>query len=227
MGKKYSVQMEDGKLVSVEVDGVKYTNPDEIPDDRDRLAVEELVTRMENGEDGFDPGLEQEFQSDLQELRRQSVRMPKVMAAIFGGIAVILLVISALSTVSTVNGLSREQSAPGRVVEMTLRTSRDSDTGNVNEYYYPVVEFAPSGRPARTVQLDEGSWPPAYEVGDEVTILYDPDRPNNARIKSGSSLVLAWILPGVTFIVGAAFAGAAFMVYKVFWPKPEEEAAAA
>ena len=40
VAKKYSVQMEDDKIVSVEVDGVTYTNPDEIPDEQDREKIQ-------------------------------------------------------------------------------------------------------------------------------------------------------------------------------------------
>ena len=101
---------------------------------------------------------------------------------------------------------------------MVQRTSRDTSAGEVTTYSYPVVAFAPVGHPVRNVQLSEGSSPPSYTVGDQVTIQYNPQQPRDARIKSFASNVLMWILPGVTFLVGAAFLAAAFMVFKFFPP---------
>jgi hypothetical protein len=60
--------------------------------------------------------------------------------------------------------------------------------------------------------MSEGSNIPSYEKGDKVTVLYEPEHPLDARIKSASSTVLMWILPGITGILGLAFAGAVWMV---------------
>lgn len=57
-----------------------------------------------------------------------------------------------------------------------------------------------------------------YEVGDEVVVLYEPERPLDARIKSGSSMALMWILPGITGILGIAFLGAVLMVQRFLFP---------
>jgi len=64
----------------------------------------------------------------------------------------------------------------------------------------------------KTVQLAEGSWPPAYEIGEKVTILYDPEKPINARIQSSSSNILRWLVPGITGTLGVAFLLAAVIV---------------
>ena len=87
--------------------------------------------------------------------------------------------------------LSTEKAAPGRVVDLvvhrfTQRLSRQSAA-----YFYPLVEFSLPGGQQKVVELSEGSWPPAYKTGDAVTVLYDPDQPENARINSFSSLLVA------------------------------------
>ena len=64
MAKKYSVNMEDGAVVSVEVDGVSYASPDEIPDPYDRDQVERLVDKMSGGD------LDKEFAADLETISR-------------------------------------------------------------------------------------------------------------------------------------------------------------
>ena len=56
----------------------------------------------------------------------------------------------------------------------------------------------------RTLQLTEESTAPAYEVDEAVTIAYDPERPDNARIKTSASTAAMWILPLIMGILGAA-----------------------
>jgi hypothetical protein len=72
------------------------------------------------------------------------------------------------------------------------------------------------------VQLSEGSWPPEYELGQPVTILYDREHPLDARIKSVSSTILKWILPGITGIVGAVFLGVTLLVKRFMQSEAEE-----
>jgi Protein of unknown function (DUF3592) len=73
------------------------------------------------------------------------------------------------------------------------------------EYYFPVVDFVSRDGRRHSVQLTEGSSSPSHEVGDEVTVLYDPDHLLDARIKSSGSSALIWILPGITGALGFAF----------------------
>jgi hypothetical protein len=216
MTKKYSVNMENDEVVSVEVDGVRYDNPDQIPDAEDRDKILELISKS-SGED-FD----KEFEAEFRELERQSAGAPKIIVSVFLAVGALMLVIALLSTVSTIRALDREESAPGQVVDMTVRQSRDSETQTINEYYYPVVEFdLPDGTHKR-VQLSEGSWPPEYELGQPVTILYDREHPLDARIKSVSSTILKWILPGITAIVGAVFLGVTLLVQRFMQSEAEE-----
>jgi hypothetical protein len=84
-----------------------------------------------------------------------------------------------------------------------------------------VVEFSPAGGSPKIVQMPEGSWPPAYEIGDPVTVLYDPQQPLNARVKSTSGTVSLWIWTMVTGILAAAFIGATFLARWVLKEVPD------
>jgi hypothetical protein len=95
----------------------------------------------------------------------------------------------------------------------------------VNEYAYPVVEFTASDGRLRSVQMSEGSWPPSHEVGEEVTVRYDPEHPLEARIESFGGNALMWILPGITGILGLGFLGAVLVVRAVMSPKETDELA--
>jgi len=208
--KKYSIQMEDDQVVAVEVDGIQYDDPGQIPDAQDREKILELISKS------TDEDFDREFEEEFRELERQSAGAPKIIISVFLGVALLMLVIALISTVSTIRALSREANAPGRVVDMTVRQSRDSEMQVVNEYYYPVVEFDLPDGTRKRVQLSEGSWPPEYEIGQPVTVLYDPAHPLDARIKSLSSTLLMWILPGITGIVGIVFLGVTLLVWRFF-----------
>jgi len=134
----------------------------------------------------------------------------------FTGIAVLMILIAAISSFFNIQKIGKEESAPGRVVDVVVRRELVNEENDiVRDFYYPVIEFVANDGHRRTVQLNEGSDSAYYEKGDEITVLYDPDHPLDARIKSAGSNALMWILPGITGILGIAFAGAVFVVKKV------------
>jgi hypothetical protein len=80
-----------------------------------------------------------------------------------------------------------------------------------------VVDFTASDGHRRTVQMNIGSDSQEYEKGNQVTVLYDPQHPLDARIKSFGSGLLMWILPGITGILGISFLGAVLVVRYVMF----------
>jgi hypothetical protein len=210
MAKKYSVNVENDEVISIEVDGVQYESPDDIPVEADRNKILNLIEKTTG--DDFGEDFDKEFEAEVSQMQRQSAGAPKIIVSIFAAVGALMLVIALISMVSTVRSLAREASAPGLVVDMTLRQSYDSETRVTSEYYYPVVQFDLNDGTPKRVQLSEGSWPPEYEVGQPVTVLYDPEKPLDARIKSASSTFLKWILPGVTGVVGVVFLGFTYLI---------------
>jgi hypothetical protein len=101
---------------------------------------------------------------------------------------------------------------------MEVRAEYDSEDRDrlLNQFHYPVVRFTAEDGKRRDVQMREGSDPPSYEVGDEVTVRYAPGKPLEARIDSWESAVLAWVVPGITGFLGLAFGAVFFVVQKVF-----------
>ena len=75
----------------------------------------------------------------------------------------------------------------GRVAR--LEESSDSDGGCC--VYSPVVEFTVNGQPY-SFDCDTASYPPAYQVGEEVRVLYDPASPDTAQIDKWSE---RWLMP--------------------------------
>jgi cell division protein FtsL len=215
--KKYSINWENDEPVSFEVDGVSYESLDQVPDETDR---EKLSAMMDGSLDRqFEKefkDFDKEFEKDWQEHRKTSISAEKIILGVFTGVAVLMLLIAFVSSARAILKINSEESAPGRVVEITARREYINEQDRVvEEYYYPVVEYISGDGRSHSVQMTEGSSAPSHEVGDEVTVLYNPDRPLEARIKSFGSSALMWILPGITGILGLGFLGAVLAVRRL------------
>ncbi len=214
MEKKISINYENDEVVSIEVDGVQYARPEDIPDADDREKVEMLISKSDDA-DFDEPFDSAAFEKEFKEIRRETARFPIVLFTVFLSVAVIMLGIAAFSGLQAYRTMSQEQSTPGRVVDMVERQSYDNDTRQYTVYSYPVVEFDLPDGPTQHIQLNEGSNPPGYKTGDAVTILYIPGQPQNARIKSFSSALLMWLLPALTGILGTVFLVVTLIVLRV------------
>jgi hypothetical protein len=119
--------------------------------------------------------------------------------------------------------MGREVSAPGRVVEVVSRREYVNEQDRVyRDYYFPVVEFTAADGRTRRLEISEGSQTPAYETGENVVVLYNSEKPLEARIQSTGSDALMWILPGITGVLGFAFLGAVLVVRKFLLNDNEE-----
>jgi hypothetical protein len=215
--KKYSINWENDQAVSFEVDEVLYESLDQVPDEADR---EKLTAMMDASIDQqFEKefkDFDKEFEKDWQAHKKTSAHAEKLIVGIFTGVAVLMLLIAFVSSASAILKMNREERAPGRVVEIIQRREYVNEQDRVvQDYYIPVVEFVSADGDYHTVHMTEGSSAPSHEVGDEVTVLYNPERPLDARIKSFGSSALMWILPGITGILGLGFLGAVMAVRKL------------
>ena len=57
--------------------------------------------------------------------------------------------------------------------------------------YSPVIEFDANGQ-TFTFEGDNASYPPAYDVGEQVNVIYDPANPNTAQINKWTE---RWLFP--------------------------------
>ena len=221
--KKFSINWENDEPVSYEVDGVIYESLNDIPDESDR----EKLTAMIDG--SFDQqfekefkDLDKEFKKDWEAHQKTSASAEKIILGVFSGVAVLMLLIASVSSASAIRKINREESAPGQVVEIIQRREYVNEQDRVvQDYYFPVIEYVSEDGRQHTVHMTEGSSAPQHEVGDEVTVLYNPERPLEARIQSFGSSALMWILPGITGILGLGFLGAVIAVRKLM-PSTED-----
>lgn len=212
--KKYSINWENDEPSSFDIDGVTYNSLDDIPNEKDRNKLAAMVDDFANDDAENVKFDEKEFE-ELQKAADDPTMERWVLGG-FTGIAVVMILVAVIASFLNIQKIVKEESTPGRVVEVVVRREVVNQQNRiVHDFYYPVVEFVASDGHKRTTQMSEGTDSPYYEKGDEVTVRYDPDHPLDARIKSTGSNMLMWILPGVTGILGIAFAGAVFVVKKV------------
>lgn len=95
---------------------------------------------------------------------------------------------------------------------MRLEESNSSEGGCC--VYSPVIEFNVNGQ-TYSFESDNASDPPAYDVGEEVNVIYHPNDPNTAQINKWSE---RWLFP---IIIIPAMIGTAlilnFFLIRSFW----------
>jgi uncharacterized protein DUF3592 len=224
MPKKYSINWENDEPVSYEVDGVVYESLDQISDEEDRSRLEGMINASLDQE--FEKEVaefDREFKKEFKAQQKTSVQAEELLLGIFSGVAVLMLLIAFGSAASAILKMSKEENAPGRVVEIVKRREYVNEQDRVyQDYYFPVVEFVSADGRRHSVPMSEGSSSPSQEVGDEVIVLYNPEHPLDARVKSFGSSALMWVLPAITGILGLAFLGAVLAVRR-FMPATEPQ----
>jgi hypothetical protein len=203
MVQKYSVNVENDKIVSVEVDGVVYEDPDQIPDPEERAKALLLMSE-------FPGAIEQEVPTG------SGMSLEKILLTVFLSVAILMLGIASFAGRRAMQSLSREVKAAGQVVDIVARR------GQSGTFYYPVVEITLANGSKQRVPISEGSWPPAYQEGEHVIIAYDPNRPNSVRISTFSSTLGQFTLSIITSVLGVAFLGAAFFARWMMDQAPPE-----
>ena len=87
--------------------------------------------------------------------------------------------------------------ADGAVTDLIAGSGSDGDT-----VYYPRVRFVTQSGDVIEFTSSSGTSPPAFEVGEAVSVLYEPTSPGNARINSFFQL---WLLPIILGGMGSVF----------------------
>jgi hypothetical protein len=103
----------------------------------------------------------------------------------------------------------------GETTTGTVVRMEESDTSEGSCCVYsPVIEFVANGQ-TYTFEGDNASDPPAYGVGENIQVLYDPANPDTAQINKWSE---RWLFPII--IIPAMLFGALvvdFFLIRAFW----------
>ena len=128
------------------------------------------------------------------------------------------LVIGIRNFLRTRRFVNQASSATGTVTEVKTRTSRShtSDGPRIRSYRYPVVRF--QTQDGRTVEFESETGTNTFSQGpgEQVEVLYDPLKPEQARIKTFMMLWFAPLIFSVVgfflFVFGSLFGLVAFLV---------------
>ncbi|WP_013320872.1 DUF3592 domain-containing protein [Gloeothece verrucosa] len=133
----------------------------------------------------------------------QHNKLFSIVGSVFGLLGLGMLFGSWLSFSGTQDFLKNSVSSVGTVIDLRVKSSYDHDGGSI---YYPRVSFQTEKAEKIDFESNFGTNPPAYKVGQQVPVLYHPDNPDQAQIKSFWSLWFVSILllgmGGIFTVVG-------------------------
>lgn len=125
--------------------------------------------------------------------------LDRVLPLIFLASGLALLIAAARHALRTRAYLGVASETAGEVV--ALEEEPAMEPGEPRSYR-PVVSFSLGPRGRVRFKSMAHSYPSRYRVGDPVRVLYHPDRPHDARIRSFTDL---WLLPLILGGLGAVF----------------------
>jgi len=207
MPRKYSLIVENDRVIAVEIDGVRYKSVDDIPDEEDRSKMFFLVESW--------PGEEWETPA----MAAKPFLLPKLIVPLFLAVAVLMLGIALWSGLNTRRTLAREVTTAAEVVNLTVRQDSEGKS-----FYYPVVDFCLPDETCQTAELSSGSSSPSYRVGQDVTVAYDPQSPSQVRVPSLGDTVGRYTVTIIAGSLGLAFAAATLLARWVLKQEPDGQA---
>ena len=113
---------------------------------------------------------------------------------------------------STYEFLKISVASQGTIVK--LIASRSTSSSGNSTVYRPVVQFIDQNGNQVEFVSSTGSNPPSYKIGEEVEVLYNPESPNEAKIKGFFTL---WGGITVLGILGIAFSSVGGLI--IFFDK--------
>lgn len=121
-----------------------------------------------------------------------------IIGIVFPLVGGLLFAIGAFLFIRTRIFLGKAQETQGTVIEMVWSSSSDGGGG-----YSPVYQFRAINGQMIKVKDNLSTNPPMFQVGQTIDVLYDPENPQDARIKKFWSLYFTSILLcGMGFIFG-------------------------
>jgi hypothetical protein len=124
-------------------------------------------------------------------------------------VGLVLMSIAGWQFRQTMKLLKNGERTKARVLELVASRSRSDGTT-----YRPVFGFMTKTNQAQQFTYDVSSSPPAWKVGEEADIIYNPDRPERARLIGYWGLFIASIILAA---VAAPFLviGSGYFVYVI------------
>jgi Protein of unknown function (DUF3592) len=95
---------------------------------------------------------------------------------------------------------ARRVAATGIVVDLVTRVVNPGSAG----IYCPTVDFTTAAGQTVRFQSEFGTMPASHQVGQSISVRYDPNNPQTAEVDSATS---RWLVPGCMIGMGVLFLG--------------------
>ena len=120
---------------------------------------------------------------------------------VLGVAGAVFLVVGVRNFVRTRRFVNQASSTTGTVTDVKTRTSRShtSSGPRVSTYRYPVVRFQTQDGRSVEFESETGTSSFSQGPGEQVTVLYDPLKPQDARIKT---FMMLWFAPLIFSVLG-------------------------
>jgi len=124
------------------------------------------------------------------------------------GAGLILLLLATFSFRNTLAFIKKSEKTTGTVV--SIRTFQSEE-----EVYAPVFSYRTKDGRVFSYELDEGTNPPSWEIGETETILYDPDNPSRARLYTYFRLFM-WTVVLISIGLPLLVVGGGYFIAEIF-----------
>jgi hypothetical protein len=122
--------------------------------------------------------------------------MERLPGLIFFGIGLVMLAVALVIGGLAISFRMGAERVTGTVSEVELRHYSDGNS------YCPIVQYNTRLGQTYSHNSDVCSWPPSFEVGQLVTIYYDPANPSNSQL---DSFMGVWFIPALFTFMGGVF----------------------
>ena len=137
----------------------------------------------------------------------------QILVFIFGALGLLLTGGALANIISTFRFLLRAQKTNGTVVSYKSKTvTSGKHHRRSRTVYMPVIEYAPveTDNKKITITSTVGSNPPAYNIGELVTVYFLPGNPHRGKLNSFWEL---WFFPLVVFVIGCFICFFAYVIW--------------
>jgi hypothetical protein len=129
-----------------------------------------------------------------------AMRVTKIVVRVFGVISLLSSFAFLALGASCYNRAAHFKKTAVKALGTVIELKEDSSGGaQSHTVYYPIIRFVDKAGQEHTLYSSSGSYPPAYEVGEHVSVLYDPANPKEAKVNTFSDL---WLWPLILGIFG-------------------------
>ncbi len=121
-------------------------------------------------------------------------------------IGIIAMGFGVFSYVQQKSFMEKASETTGKVIEIrqTRETVRRNNTRLQEIRYRPVIEFTVNGQ-SLTILGGKSEYSSSYSVGQQISVLYNPENPSDAQIKKKVPQMVAYISGGVVALIAGIF----------------------